>query len=80
MLDALLSLIPGGSITAIAAAVLAALAGAFGIYRSGHKAGRDKQKAKEAEDRAENLDRIRDAANARPHGDIVSDPNNRDAR
>lgn len=80
MLDALLSLIPGGGLTAIITAVLAALAGVFGVYRSGKKAGEDKQKAKEAQARAKNLDRIRDAADARPAGDVVSDPYNRDRR
>lgn len=76
-MDLLLSLIPGGGITAIITAVLAALAGIFGIYRSGHKAGQDKQRAKEAESRAQNLDRIRDAADARPR-DVLSDKRNRD--
>lgn len=78
MLDLIISAIPGGGLTAIVAAVLAALAGVFGVYRSGKKAGQNQQKAKEAESRARNLDRIRDAANARPIGDIVSDPRNRD--
>lgn len=77
MIDLLLSLIPGGGLTAIATAILAALAGIFGIYRSGHKAGQDKQKAKEANDRAQNLDRIRDAADAQPR-DVLSDKRNRD--
>lgn len=80
MTELILSLIPGGSLTAIAAAVLAALAGVFGIYRSGHKAGQDKQRAKEAENRAQNLDRIRDAADARPRDSVQSDPRNRDNR
>lgn len=80
MTDLILSLIPGGGLTAIAAAVLAALAGVLGIYRSGHKAGQDKQKAKEAKDRAQNLDRIRDAADAIPRDSVQSDPRNRDNR
>ena len=76
-MDFLLSIIPGGGLTAIAAGILAALAGIFGIYRSGHKAGQDKQRAKEAKDRAQNLDRIRDAADAQPR-DVLSDKRNRD--
>ena len=42
-MDALLSLIPGGSLTAIAAAVVAALLGAWRIYAAGKKSQRAKE-------------------------------------
>lgn len=73
-----LDLIPGGSLTAIAAAVVAALLGAWRIYAAGQKAGEDKQKAKEADARGKNLNRIRDAADAKPALSMHDDPNNRD--
>lgn len=77
MIDLLISIIPGGVLTVIGAAVTAALAGVFGVYRTGHKAGQNKQRAKEANDRAKNLNRIRDAADAQPR-DVLSDKRNRD--
>lgn len=80
MLDALLSLIPGGALTAIAAAVVSALGGAFALYRSGKKAGRNEQKVKEADSYERHLKEISDAANARPSGGVQSDPYNRDRR
>lgn len=80
MLDALLSLIPGGNLTVILAAVGAGLLALWRIFAGVKQSGVDKQKAKEAEARAKNLDRIRRAADARPDPDIVSDPRNRDNR
>ena len=42
------------------------------------KAGKDAQKAKEADAYAKHLQEIQDAANARPVGSVSDDPNNRD--
>lgn len=80
MIDALLSLIPGGSLTAIIAGVVAALGIIWRILAGVKKSGVNQQKVKEAEARAKNLDRIKRAADARPDPDIVSDPRNRDNR
>ena len=77
MMELILSVIPGGWLSAIGAAFVAAVVGVWRIYHSGHKAGQDKQKAQEAKDRAQNLDRIRDAAMAKPR-DVLSDKRNRD--
>lgn len=79
-MDWLLNLIPGGSLTALAAAALATLLGAWRIFAAGKSAGVDKQKAKEAEARAEELERIKRASGARPAGSVLDDPNNRDNR
>lgn len=76
----MMDLIPGGSLTAIVAAVLAALAGVWRVYASGRTAGRNERKAKEAQDRADNLKRIHDAAGARPSVGVPDDPHNRDNR
>lgn len=75
MIDLLLSFIPGGSLTAIAAAILAGLAGFFGIYRSGHKAGQDKQKAREADKYEQHLEDIAAGHDARNHVDPSRLPN-----
>ena len=74
----LLDLIPGGGITAIIGGIVAALGLLFGLFKSVQKTGVDKQKAKEAEIRAKNLERIKDAAAARPAGSVLDDPHNRD--
>lgn len=79
-MDALLSLIPGGSLAVIGGAIIAFALTLWKAFSTGKKAGRDQQKAKEAEARAKNLDRIRDAADARPTDDIVSDRYNRDRK
>lgn len=78
MMELILSVIPGGWLSALGAAVAAAALGIWRIFAAGKKSGRNEQKAKEAENRAKNLDRIRDAADARPRDDIMSDPRNRD--
>lgn len=81
MFDALLSLIPGGSLTAIGAAVVAALFGVWRIYAAGKKSGRNEAKAKEADSYEDYLqdvaraNRARDAV--RPDG-VSDDPHNRD--
>lgn len=79
-MDLILSIIPGGSLTAIGAALAATVVGIWRIYAAGRKAERNELKAKEAENRAKNLGRIRDAAAARPAGSVQSDPHNRDNR
>lgn len=56
----------------------AALGVVWGMLASARKAGRDEQKAKEGEARAENLQRIKDAAAARPAGGVSDDPHNLD--
>jgi hypothetical protein len=78
VIDALLALIPGGGLTAIIALIATAL-GALGWGAAKvKKAGVDEQKAKEAEARAKNLDRIKRARRARPRGGVHDDPDNRD--
>ena len=79
-MDWLLNLIPGGGLTAIIGGVLAVIAAGWAAARGLTKAGENKQKAKEAKARAENLDRIQRAADARPVGSVSDDPNNRDKR
>lgn len=76
----LLSLIPGGSLTVLLGGIVAALLAIWKAFSTGKRAGRDQQRVKEAEARAKNLDRIRDAADARPAGDVSIDPRNRDNR
>ena len=79
-MDFLLSLIPGGNLAVILTAIGAGLLALWRIVAGVRQSGVDKQKAKEAERRAENLDRIRDAADAKPAGSVHDDPNNRDRR
>lgn len=55
-----------------------ALAGAWQLWASGKKAGRNEERATNAAQREKDLDRIKRAADARPSADIVSDPYNRD--
>ncbi len=80
MMDAILKLIPGGSLTALIASVLGVLAFVSGLLYKTKQAGINQQKAKEAEARAKNLDRIKHAADAQPNGSVLDDPNNRDQR
>jgi len=61
--------------------LIAAGAALFGVWRlwaAGKSAGRNEERAKHAEDRANNLDRIKRAADARPSGGVHDDPHNRD--
>ncbi len=64
-----------GVIAAVGAAAFALLA----VLAGARKAGRDEQKAKDAEERNENLAKIQDAIDAsnRIDPDVMSDPNNR---
>lgn len=78
MFDSLLSLIPGGSLTAMAAAAVAVLIGVWRVFVAGQKSGEDRRKVKEAEARAKNLEDIKRAANAKPVGGVSDDPHNRD--
>ena len=77
-MDFILSLIPGGSLTAILAAVLAAVAGIWRAWAAGKKAGQNEERAKHAQAREESLNRIKRAARARPAGSVQDDPYNRD--
>lgn len=80
-MELLLSLLPGGWITALAGAVIAALASVFGIYRAGKKAGRDRERAKQGDAYERHLEEIRRASDARRRAGDVSlsdDPYNRD--
>ena len=74
----LLDLIPGGGITAAIVGLVAALGTLFGLFKTVQKTGYEKRKAEEAEERAENIDRIADAAGAKPSGSVSDDPHNRD--
>lgn len=80
MLEFILNLIPGGGVTALVGVIFATLAAVFGIHRAGRKVEEANQKVKEAKARAENFERIRMAGAAKPTGDILSDPRNRDIR
>ncbi|MDI1266807.1 MAG: hypothetical protein PS018_26440 [bacterium] len=66
------------TILAAVAGAVALIASAWAALRGAKKAGIDEQKAKEAEARAKNLDRIKRAADARPSGSLHNDPRNRD--
>ena len=76
----LLSLFTGSN--SIIAALVASAALALGSYVKGRLAGakaeRNANRAKEADAYEQHLKELADAANARPSGDIVSDPRNRD--
>lgn len=77
-MGALLNLLPGGTLSVVAASIVAALIAVWRTYASGKKAGRDAQKAEEAKRDAQELERIRNAADARPTVGVSVDPNNRD--
>jgi hypothetical protein len=79
-MDWILNLIPGGGLTAIMAAVVAAILGAWGLFSKIERSGVNKEKAKEAEARDKNLDKIKRAGDAKPVGGVSDDPNNRDNR
>lgn len=64
-MDWLLSLLPGGSLTAILGAVLAGIAALSALIFGARKAGRDAQRAKEADAYAKHLEEIAGAHNAR---------------
>lgn len=80
MLDMLLNLIPGGGLTALIGGVVAVLAALGFVAKKAHDAGVNKEKVKEAEARARNLEKLKSAARARPTGSLHDDPNNRDNR
>lgn len=77
-MDWILSLIPGGSLTAILASLFAVIGFLGTLVYGAKKAGVNQQKAKEAEQRERNLDAIKRAADAKPIGGVQSDPRNRD--
>lgn len=79
-MDFLLSFIPGGGLTAIIGAVLAGIAALGAIILGARKAGKDAQKVDQYERHLEDLERIKRAADARPRGGVLDDPNNRDNR
>jgi hypothetical protein len=66
------------TILGIGAAIIAALGFGFQQRLAGAKAERNSQKAKEADAYAQHIKEISDAANARPSGSVLNDPNNRD--
>jgi hypothetical protein len=68
-MEALLSLIPGVSLTAIVGGIVAALAVVWRIFAAGKKSGRNEAKAKEADSYAKHLQDIERAANARSDAD-----------
>lgn len=65
-------------VAGIAGAVGAILLAVGAIFLKGQQAGVDKQKAKEAAAREEELDRIKHASTVKPIGGVSDDPNNRD--
>lgn len=60
----------------LAAGVVAA--GVWQTYSSGKKAGRNEKAAEQAKERARDMERLRNAADARPTVGMHDDPNNRD--
>lgn len=78
-MSALLAFLLGNkTILAIGAAIIGGLGYGFQQRLAGAKAERTKQKAKEADAYEKHLQEISDAANARPTGSVLNDPNNRD--
>lgn len=74
-MDALLTLIPGGSLTATGAAIVAALVGIWRVYAAGRSAGRDAEKAKGNDAYERHLEEIAKAGNARADADrLNADP------
>jgi len=56
----------------------AALLGVWKVWATGKRAGRNEERIRHAQEREENLNRIKRAANARPSGRVSDDPYNRD--
>jgi hypothetical protein len=79
-MDWLLNLIPGGGLGALIGGIVALLAGIGTIMFRFERAGVNKQKAKEAARREEELRRIKFADRAKPTDSVLNDPNNRDLR
>lgn len=77
-MDWILNLIPGGSLTAILGGVVVVAGIIWRVLAGAKQSGVDKQKAKEAEAREKNLDAIKRAADAKPTGSVLDDPNNLD--
>ena len=77
-MNALLNLIPGGSLTAIGVGILAALGIVWRIFAKGQTSGRDAQIAKEAKAREQDIELIKRASGAKPSGLPDNDPRNRD--
>lgn len=69
MLELLFSAIPGGSLTAIGAAVVAVLGIVWSLIRKGRSIERNAQRAKEADHYARYLDEIERSASARADAD-----------
>lgn len=80
MLDWILNLIPGGGLTAVLGAIVAALGMIVTMFYGIKKAGRDEQKAKELDAYEKHLKDIARAGDAKPSGGVQSDPYNRDRR
>jgi hypothetical protein len=79
-MDWILSLIPGGGLTAIIGAVAAGIAAIWGLLARERRAGRAEQKVDHYEKHLEELEKIKRADGVRPAGDELSDPYNRDRR
>ncbi|HEX7072958.1 MAG TPA: hypothetical protein VF226_02875 [Hyphomicrobiaceae bacterium] len=81
-MDFILSLIPGGSLTAIGAGIVAALLAVWRIFAAGRKAGRNEAAAKERDAYESHLQDIARANHARAGAELGgvpdSDPYNRD--
>lgn len=83
-MDALLNLIPGGSLTAIGGVIVAALLAFWRAWAAGKSAGRNQEKAKQNDAYEKHLDAVERASSAR--NDVLSgrvpersdDPNRRD--
>lgn len=56
------------------------LAGLWQTYSSGKKAGRNEKAVEQAKERARDMERLRNAADARPSSSLQNDEYNRDNR
>lgn len=78
MITTILTFLSTGKMALIVGGVLAGLGVIWRVLAGVKKSGVDQQKAKEAQIRAQNLEAIKRAADARPIGGVQSDPRNRD--
>jgi len=78
MITTILTFLSTGKMALIVAGAVAGLGIIWRVLAGVKQSGIDKQKAKEAEQRDRNLEAIKRAADARPSGSVLNDPNNRD--
>lgn len=78
-MDWIINLLPGGWLSVIGAGVVAAVGLGVKLRSSAHKSGYNQRVVEEGKANAEEMERIRRAADAtRIPTDVRTDPNNRD--